>query len=201
MAAPARSCAVVLAALVLPACARSSNRARKSLAQPPVSSIEEAERALADNQARLAELGIVPEAVAADVSTTDASSTAAPAQPPAEPRPQPEPERVELGDGGADRDWAEVAEPGPRAPSTPSAPTSAPSLSDADEESEVAFAGRGQSPRCTRICDIAESTCELAAQICSLAESHADQERYALACERAGAQCNAASDACDRCED
>jgi hypothetical protein len=53
--------------------------------------------------------------------------------------------------------------------------------------------------RCQRICDLAEATCGLADRICELASRHPDEVRYAVACERADAQCEAAADACTAC--
>lgn len=55
--------------------------------------------------------------------------------------------------------------------------------------------------RCTRICDLAEATCELETQICELAARHPDEPRYAQACARAEQQCEAASRACQTCEE
>ena len=48
-----------------------------------------------------------------------------------------------------------------------------------------------------RICELAESTCDLERQICRLAARHPDEERYAQVCERAGEDCQLARDACE----
>lgn len=55
------------------------------------------------------------------------------------------------------------------------------------------------SSRCDRICDLAGSTCELADRVCDLARGHEGDPRYAQACTRATAQCEAARAACDEC--
>jgi hypothetical protein len=54
--------------------------------------------------------------------------------------------------------------------------------------------------RCDRICEIATATCELQGQICGLAAQHDGEPRYSAACDRAGAQCGAANDACATCQ-
>jgi len=60
---------------------------------------------------------------------------------------------------------------------------------------------RNKRTRCERICDLAEATCTLADRICGLADEHVDDVRYEDACDRAGSQCEAASEACSACED
>ncbi|MEM6292632.1 MAG: hypothetical protein AAGA54_15275 [Myxococcota bacterium] len=60
---------------------------------------------------------------------------------------------------------------------------------------------RSATSRCDRICDLAESTCELSDRICALANEHVDDVRYAEACTRAEAQCEAAAEACSACAD
>ena len=58
---------------------------------------------------------------------------------------------------------------------------------------------RAQKDRCERICDLAETTCDLSARICALADEHVDDVRYEEACDRAKVQCEIASEACDDC--
>lgn len=56
-------------------------------------------------------------------------------------------------------------------------------------------------PRCTEICEIAATICDLRDHICALADDHTDEPRYAAACERASTECARATEACDGCED
>lgn len=57
-----------------------------------------------------------------------------------------------------------------------------------------------ESSRCDRVCDLSQTTCELAEHICGLAHQHPDENRYVEACARAERQCEAADQACQRCE-
>lgn len=68
-------------------------------------------------------------------------------------------------------------------------------------ERETVSRGKAKAgpPRCTRICDLAQATCELRDHICGLAREHPDDARYTEACARAESQCTAASNACDTC--
>lgn len=68
--------------------------------------------------------------------------------------------------------------------------TAAATTADADEGT-----------RCERACSIKTTICSLADSICGLANEHPDEARYLEACERAHADCERASEACDGCED
>ena len=69
----------------------------------------------------------------------------------------------------------------------------------AEEMESVADVDRGDRGRCTNICAISRSICDLEAQICSLAERHVDERRYSEVCERASADCRVAQEACNAC--
>ncbi len=135
------------------------------------------------------------------------------------PAPAVEPAEAKLGGDDdashqeSERDFAGDLEP---APAAPPEPEDAPSMDSAAEES-VTVAGRSAErkqkrssrrrdkkaadTRCDRICDLAESTCALSDRICALANEHVDDVRYAEACTRAEAQCEAAAEACTACAD
>jgi hypothetical protein len=68
------------------------------------------------------------------------------------------------------------------------------------EESAKRDTAIRREPRCDRVCDLAQMACELEARICDLAAEHSDEDRYARACTRAQAQCEAATEACRTCE-
>jgi hypothetical protein len=53
--------------------------------------------------------------------------------------------------------------------------------------------------RCTRICDLAEATCDLQGRICALADDHPTQRQYADVCGRAEDDCARATAACEDC--
>ncbi|MEM6995524.1 MAG: hypothetical protein AAF721_33750 [Myxococcota bacterium] len=139
-------------------------------AAPPVETIDEAERALSDNERRLSELGIVPPSRSLDGG----------------------------GDGGAssvsgDEDEAEAA------PIEDDSAVEE-SVTAQTDVGAASSSGPDRGPRCNRICDLAESTCALAQQVCELATRHEGDERYESACAQATLQCESASDACDHCE-
>lgn len=152
----------------VPAC---KSPPRPSFAPADVESIDDAERALADNERRLAQLGIIAKAAThgGDTSPVDSASG------------QPEAE-------------AESA-PQPSSPSPPSPVDAAAASRDEDAED----LDDAMSPRCSRICDLAASSCQLAQQICELAAGHVGQARYDNACRNAQAQCELASEACRGC--
>ncbi len=54
--------------------------------------------------------------------------------------------------------------------------------------------------RCTELCGLADTACELRTQICGLADEHVGESRYEAACWRANDQCTRASAACDDCK-
>lgn len=155
------------------------------------------ESELAANAARLQAQGVPVTSVAQEGAdaAVPADPVAAGGAAPDSPEPEPEP-----------------AEPPP-----------APSIAEADEESMAEAPARDrrdgrnrrleasekrakkskdkERTRCERICDLADSTCDLAGRICALAEEHVDDVRYEEACDNAEAQCEAASEACETCED
>lgn len=53
--------------------------------------------------------------------------------------------------------------------------------------------------RCEKICELAQTTCELRDRVCTMAGDHPDDVRYEAACRRAGDQCSAATLHCDSC--
>lgn len=53
--------------------------------------------------------------------------------------------------------------------------------------------------RCLMICDLSQITCELNTQICELADRHGDQDDYRAACDHAAEDCEVAQEACDAC--
>ncbi|PRQ05267.1 hypothetical protein ENSA5_03860 [Enhygromyxa salina] len=53
--------------------------------------------------------------------------------------------------------------------------------------------------RCEQVCVLSQITCELNAQICELAGRHPDEDDYEAACERAAADCEVAQEACNEC--
>jgi hypothetical protein len=53
--------------------------------------------------------------------------------------------------------------------------------------------------RCTRVCELAQTTCELRDRVCGLAAAHEGEARYQNACAKAEDQCTAASEACSSC--
>ena len=160
--------AVLGAAVAVPACKSAPQRRMK--AQEPVESIDQAEIALADNERRLQELGIVPPSTPAD-------------------------------SGGLGFSQGEDEGVGGEAIQSTDAPELSTKSGDATHAGPSAGGSTGVVSRCTRICDIAESTCALAQQVCDLAAKHPDKPRYAKACTRAEQQCDAATEACDTCED
>lgn len=56
------------------------------------------------------------------------------------------------------------------------------------------------SSRCERLEALADVACTLERRICDLATEHEGEPRYEEACERAMAQCSAATEAVDECE-
>lgn len=83
-----------------------------------------------------------------------------------------------------------------------SSPADAPALERHEGRRRVSSRSRRDADtRCERVCRLAEATCELETQICELAARHLDEPRYAQACARAEQQCDAASRACERCEE
>jgi len=154
---------------VVPACKSAPNKRME--AQAPVESIDEAELALADNERRLQELGIVPPSKAGDD-----------------------------GLGYTEGEEESVRPDSTESTTSTSTDAPALTSKAAAEEDGSTRRSTGVASRCTRICDIAESTCALAQQVCDLAARHPDKPRYAKACERAEQQCDVATEACETCE-
>lgn len=163
--------AVLGAAMAVPAC-KSAPQRRKDSQEPvaSVESIDQAEVALADNERRLQELGIVPPSEPAD------------------------------GDGFGIAEGEDDGAAGEAMGSDEAPELSAKSGESTHHGPSAGTSTTGVVSRCTRICDIAESTCALAQQVCDLAAQHPDKPRYAKACKRAEQQCDAATEACDTCE-
>lgn len=165
---------------------------RDSRSRTPVQSIDEAERALADNAQRLNALGIVaPSTDGATSLDVGGGDGVGPSPPPPDDDadapgdgPEEQPGTNAMAESDSERSVAVTSPESPSSVKATAAPMSGDALSD----------------RCTRVCDLAESTCALAQQICDLAAEHPDQVRYDEACAGATAQCEAASEACDRCE-
>ena len=162
------------------------------------------ESELAANQARLESQGVVltqPVAPTEDqVVETEEGGDATVPEPAVSPPPEPEPEPAPM-----PTDATSVAD---------ESDDDAPALESVRRESERDYrasrkerkrsrrsADRDERTRCERICDLADNTCDLADKICALADEHVDDVRYEDACDRAEAQCEAASDACTNCED
>lgn len=53
--------------------------------------------------------------------------------------------------------------------------------------------------RCEQVCEIAAAICALEDQICGLLPRHRGDARYQAACDRAGADCQLANEACHAC--
>ncbi|MEM9462724.1 MAG: hypothetical protein AAGF11_51765 [Myxococcota bacterium] len=70
---------------------------------------------------------------------------------------------------------------------------------DAGQSATPATAG-DPAQRCQRICDLSANMCTLRDRICELADEHADDPRYTAACERAGLDCDRATEACEGCD-
>ena len=62
-----------------------------------------------------------------------------------------------------------------------------------------AEASRSQTGRCEQVCELATAICELEGQICGLLPRHPGEARYQAACDRAGADCRLATEACHAC--
>ena len=121
--------ALLSAAAAVPGCKAAAG---KDQMREPVSTIDEAELALADNERRLSELGIVPPSKAGDADGLGIVGEA---------------EGEEAGESEAVDSPEPMSEP-PRSVGV------------------SAGSDRAETPKCTRICDIAESTCALAQQVC-----------------------------------
>ncbi len=161
------------------------------------------ESELAANRARLESQGVVltppgrpsEDRAVADEEGGDATSPKPAVNPPPEPEPEPAPQPTDapsIASEEADDD----------APELESSEHSRDYRSSRKErKNSRRSANRDERTRCERICDLSDNTCDLADKICALADEHVDDVRYEDACDRAEAQCEAATDACTRCED
>ncbi|MBV1861771.1 MAG: hypothetical protein KUG77_25350 [Nannocystaceae bacterium] len=192
-----RSLALGAVLVSLGGCKASSSAAAKSPAAD-LDDITAIESELAVNAERLEAQGVrltrvtkgqadKAGAVAQDPTDDDETDTDAPEALPPTPASEPAPDPVVE---------AEEAAMSSDTPELNSAPRGSRSKSKAAERRS-----RDKKTRCERICDLAEATCTLADRICELADEHVDDVRYEDACDRAGTQCEAASDACSACED
>lgn len=172
--------------------------------------IAEIESELARTDQELAGEGIVVAMATPPVAPTNVPGPAVEEPAAEEAGTEPEP----AGDDGAGASPEPTAKPS-EPPMPTVAPTSAyeseglasesPSLSSVERhEGRRRLSSRSRrdaDTRCERVCRLAEATCELETQICELAARHPDEPRYAQACARAEQQCDAASRACQTCED
>jgi hypothetical protein len=169
-------------------------------APDPERSLDQMQRELAVNEAKLRALGVsLPEAEDGSIAPpTDAKPSGGFAPPPSSTPPH-----SGGGDGiGSKQKDAKQKKPSrrehekwtiePHRAPQPDEAKAAP-LSPNTETREQDAAGR-----CLMICDLSQVTCELNTQICELADRH-DQDDYRAACERAAEDCEVAREACDVC--
>lgn len=154
--------------------------------------------------------GTTPEAIEAELAANEAAlrdaGVAVPQPAPPPPAESPPPAR--------DFDFDDDA--GGQPPSAPESDEPVDAAPPADDEvsyeqevrgpskrarPELRSSRRDERERCERVCDLADTTCDLADHVCELADRHRDDPRYDEACLRAGMQCDAATLACDACED
>ena len=176
-----------LLATGLLATAACAPRAAKTVAHPTAPVDIEAE--LTRNEAALRDAGIsVP-------------SAHAPTPPAGKASPEEEVDYDASEDENEDENEnAEMDDAVPVSPSPEPVVESYEARSPARKQRHVRAARDYESGRCGRICDLSETTCELAVHICGLAQQHPDEHRYVDACARAQRQCTAADDACQHCE-
>lgn len=162
------------------------------------------ESELAANQARLESQGVVltPPATPVEdqVVTDDEGGDATSPEPAVSPPPEPEPEPAPAPDP-TDAPTLASEEADDEAPELESARSRDYRSSRKERKKSRRSANRDERTRCERICDLSDNTCDLADKICALADEHVDDVRYEDACDRAEAQCEAATDACTNCED
>lgn len=90
--------------------------------------------------------------------------------------------------GSEPRGGADMAKSGD-VPTTSSAPA-APSAERANEPAPG---------KCSEVCELSVSICQLQDQICGMVPRHEGEPRYAEACERAKGDCEFATEACHAC--
>lgn len=179
-------------------------------------SLDELQRELAANNAKLRELGVVlsaeqqiptPEPVETGVSTPKDSggggSKAGSSMTPPGGKPSSKPEKF---------DQSKPEKKQPRRDKDKSASGAKPqddAQLDLDDDGSRPEPAKAAPPslsnelnpeqRCQQVCDLAAISCGLGDQICELADRHPDELDYASACERANGDCDAAKEACDAC--
>jgi hypothetical protein len=195
-------------------------------AEGGVASLDEIQRRLAANNAKLRALGVDLEGredpAGATSITTDRTGDGAGGKSGAgisSPTPKPAPGGAASNETKQTSKDAKPKKSSPRrdAPakpteSKPSAPKSEDAAADEitggsraepAKSTPLGPAGdnrdQGAVGRCQQICDLSEISCGLGDQICELAERHPDDTDYAEACERANDDCDAAKEACDAC--
>ncbi len=192
--------------------------------EPP--SLDELERELAANNAKLRELGALPvepveledqeeapeggDASGSKGASTKTSSGSGTAGSSAAPAPGGQPKRTKA-DRNADKKRSRPSKSAnhaagkaeSKAKDTVDGTLHEPPSPEPAKATPLApnDAARDQDAalRCQQICDLAAISCDLGAQICELAERHSEEEDYASACERANLDCDAAKEACDVC--
>jgi hypothetical protein len=163
-------------------------------------SLDEIQRELAANNAKLRELGVAlpgakpTEAPAGGATGTKSSASGAgrstpsvapaPAGKPGKSDSKP-PKRDKPREKSKDEAKGGLADGDGLRPDAAKATPSTPTLDAA--------------ARCQQVCDLAAISCGLGDQICELADRHSDDPDFVSACERANADCEAAKEACDAC--
>ncbi|MFO7564245.1 MAG: hypothetical protein R6X02_16480 [Enhygromyxa sp.] len=158
-------------------------------------SLEDIQRELAANNAKLRELGVeLPgdrpaDAPAGGATKSKSTTTTAPSTPGDRSGAKPSKPKAEEGkpprrdkSSGKKTISDDVGSPDP-AKAAPRSPQG----------------GLDAAARCEQVCDLAAISCGLGDQICELADRHPDESDYASACERANLDCEVAKEACDAC--
>ena len=173
---------------------------------PAIESLDDAERELAANEAKLRALGVEPraagergeekqETTATKTKTKTSKKTKRADKQPASPS-----------GGGAPRPASPPSNGG--VTPTPKQDASVGSI-DGDGVAPEEAKAKPLSPnstqqdaatRCMSICDLSQITCDLSAQVCELADRHTEDEDYKSACERAVEDCEVAQEACNVCQ-
>lgn len=147
-------------------------------------SLDEIERELALNNAKLRQLG-----VPLGINTkAEPSGEAGEARKQQTPKKEKDPRRS-AGPGPTSKSKG-AHDPAPRPEQVKAVPLSP---SDANPAQDAAG-------RCQRICELSAISCDLGDQICELADRHAQEQHYGSACERAISDCDVAKEACDACQ-
>jgi len=179
-----RTLSLALAGLVVTACAKraapetSAPEAADAAGAPAgaEADIDALEAQLAAREDQLRALGAAPPGGGGEIEMQVAAG----------PRPEGKPEAT--GDVMTKSAEGERARDNSRA-----TPSSAP------PEAPAPRAPPGAPTRCESVCEVTTSICQLRDNICTLAQRHADDPRYGRTCERAGADCDFATEACHAC--